>query len=182
MAVSALIIAAIAAGVLGVASSAAAGVANYKSTEAANEANKEINVTNNAFNAEQAAIQRQWEENMSNTSIQRKMADLKAAGLNPMLAVNGGGASTPAAYAATSAGNAQMRAADFSPLAQMSANLGHLVNSAARIEQIKQFAARDPKGMSSLAAISRRIVNSTNSSAEMARRAVLVGENPWLYD
>lgn len=45
---------------------------------------------------DEAQDSRQWQMDMSNTSWQRGTADMKAAGINPMLAVSQGGASTPA--------------------------------------------------------------------------------------
>lgn len=56
----------------------------------------------NQFNADEAEKQRQWEAEMQNTAYQRQVADMRAAGINPALAMSGGQPSTPSGASAQS--------------------------------------------------------------------------------
>lgn len=53
------------------------------------------------FNAQQAEVNRQFQQQMSSTAFQRASQDMKAAGLNPILAAGGQSASTPGGSSAS---------------------------------------------------------------------------------
>lgn len=129
---------------LGAAGSIGAQHMQNQATKATNEANRQMNLENNAFNAAEAEKQRQFEEEMSNTAVQRKASDLQAAGFNPALAVTTPSASTPSAAASSAANPIPMKAMDYTPMAQLSMNLSHAVSSARDIAYLQEVQKRNP--------------------------------------
>lgn len=102
--------------------------------------NQQMQEDSQVFNAEQAAMQRDWaaqqadtnrsfEERMSNTSMQRRIQDLRHAGLNPLLALGAGGASTPnggiPGGASASAGMASSSIASPTPFNDVAAGMSN---------------------------------------------------------
>lgn len=76
----------------------------YKGQKDANESNEQIAKDNRAFQERMVNQAQAFEEEMSSSAYQRAMKDMKAAGLNPMLAYQQGGASTPIGKTAGGAG------------------------------------------------------------------------------
>lgn len=56
----------------------------------------------NQFNAEESQKQRDFEERLANTSYQRAVADMKKAGINPIMLMGNGGADVPQGASASS--------------------------------------------------------------------------------
>lgn len=99
-------------------------------------------LASSAFNLFQANKNRDWQERMSGSAHQREVEDLKKAGLNPMLSIRHGGASTPSGNAA----QASMPEGAVSSAVQAATMKGNLqlqqaqvrdINAAARLKEVQ---------------------------------------------
>jgi len=78
-------------------------VGSHIGQQSANNANQAYFQQGNAFNASQSQAQMDFQERMRKTQYQTAVEDLKAAGLNPMLAYTQGGAGVPSGSSSSSA-------------------------------------------------------------------------------
>lgn len=123
----------------------------------ANKANSAQTAQQNEFNAAQAELNRGFQRDMSNTSWQRGVADMKAAGINPMLAFSQGGASTPGGSAASGGATHQMLD-----------KLGPALNTAFRIQELKNSTSLNDSQVGLNEALSRKAEADTAQSTASA--------------
>lgn len=115
----------------------------YAAQQQTNATNLQIARETNQFNSAEAQKNRDWETEMSNTAIQRSMADYKAAGLNPWLAVQGGasGASTPSGSSAHGVA-AEMEAPNIGGLiGNATAGIRDIASTAVAVKMMKNAGA-----------------------------------------
>lgn len=109
-----------------------------------------------AYNAFQAGKSRDWQERMSNTAHQREVADLRKAGLNPILSARHGGASSPpgatAAAAPSSAIQSGLQAVGLRQNLELQRAQIRDINSAASLKEVQARVAQrtEPEAVDSI--------------------------------